>query len=186
MSSRERPGLPSALCTTTTDSGCSPPQAAPVAVTAGTPSATLLGYTAFSPCVGLGLALEQIPALLDADGLAPLLATARMQRERVEQELTNHERLRSRLDEVIRHLEHDRLPPTDDFLDTLETMAMTVHLTRIYTRLGDDGATHLADLSRAAKTDPWIEAVGAVDELKRRRRGGRGGRVTCPPGTPTG
>ncbi len=114
---------------------------------------------------GLGLALEEIPALLDADGLAPLLATARMQRERVEQQLTNHERLRSRLDGVIRHLEHDRVPPTDDFLDTLETMAMTVHLTRIYTRLGDDGRTHLADLSRVAKTDPRIEAVGAVDEL---------------------
>lgn len=114
---------------------------------------------------GLGFGLEQIPALLDADGLAPLLATARVQRERVEQELTNQERLRSRLDEVIGHLERDRVPPTKNFLDTLETMAMTVHLTRIYTRLGDNGETHLADLSRIANTDPRIEAVGAVDEL---------------------
>ena len=114
---------------------------------------------------GLGLALADIPALLDADGLAPLLATAQMQRARVEQQLTNHERLRSRLDEVIHHLEHDRIPPTDDLFDTLETMAMTVHLTRIYTRLGDDSQTHLADLSRVAKTHPRIEAVGAVDEL---------------------
>lgn len=114
---------------------------------------------------GLGLPLADIPALLNADEPATLLATAQMQRDRVEEQLTNHERLRGRLDAVIHHLEHDRIPPTNDFLDTLETMAMTVHLTRIYTRLGDDGKTHLADLSRVAKTDPRIEAVGAVDEL---------------------
>jgi cob(I)alamin adenosyltransferase len=42
---------------------------------------------------------------------------------------------------------------------------MTVNLTRIYTRLGDDGETHLGDMSRVAKTDPRIEAYGAVDEL---------------------
>jgi cob(I)alamin adenosyltransferase len=42
---------------------------------------------------------------------------------------------------------------------------MTVNLTRIYTRLGDDGETHLGDMSRVAKTDPRIEAYGAIDEL---------------------
>ncbi|MDQ3715309.1 MAG: cob(I)yrinic acid a,c-diamide adenosyltransferase [Actinomycetota bacterium] len=42
---------------------------------------------------------------------------------------------------------------------------MSVHLTRIYTRLGDDGQTDLADLSRVEKTNPRVEAVGAVDEL---------------------
>lgn len=42
---------------------------------------------------------------------------------------------------------------------------MTVNLTRIYTRLGDDGETHLGDMSRVAKTHPRIEAYGAVDEL---------------------
>lgn len=42
---------------------------------------------------------------------------------------------------------------------------MTVNLTRIYTRLGDDGQTHLGDMSRVAKTDPRIEAYGTVDEL---------------------
>jgi cob(I)alamin adenosyltransferase len=39
-----------------------------------------------------------------------------------------------------------------------------VNLTRIYTRTGDAGTTRLADLSEAAKTDPRIEAYGAVDE----------------------
>jgi cob(I)alamin adenosyltransferase len=42
---------------------------------------------------------------------------------------------------------------------------VTVNLTRIYTRLGDDGETHLGDMSRVAKTHPRIEAYGAVDEL---------------------
>jgi cob(I)alamin adenosyltransferase len=42
---------------------------------------------------------------------------------------------------------------------------MTVNLTRIYTRLGDSGETHLGDMSRVAKTHPRIEAYGTVDEL---------------------
>jgi len=39
-----------------------------------------------------------------------------------------------------------------------------VHLTRIYTRTGDDGSTALGDMSRAAKTDPRVAAYGDVDE----------------------
>jgi cob(I)alamin adenosyltransferase len=42
---------------------------------------------------------------------------------------------------------------------------VTVNLTRIYTKLGDGGETHLGDMSRVAKTHPRIEAYGAVDEL---------------------
>jgi cob(I)alamin adenosyltransferase len=42
---------------------------------------------------------------------------------------------------------------------------VTVNLTRIYTRLGDDGKTHLGDMSRVPKTDPRVEAYGTVDEL---------------------
>ena len=42
---------------------------------------------------------------------------------------------------------------------------MTVNLTRIYTRLGDSGETHLGDMSRVPKTHPRIEAYGDVDEL---------------------
>ena len=40
-----------------------------------------------------------------------------------------------------------------------------VNLTRIYTRLGDGGQTHLGDMSRVVKTHPRIEAYGTVDEL---------------------
>jgi cob(I)alamin adenosyltransferase len=42
---------------------------------------------------------------------------------------------------------------------------VTVNLTRIYTRLGDAGETHLGDMSRVPKTHPRIEAYGDVDEL---------------------
>jgi cob(I)alamin adenosyltransferase len=42
---------------------------------------------------------------------------------------------------------------------------MTVNLTRIYTRLGDGGETHLGDMSRVSKLHPRVEAYGTVDEL---------------------
>ena len=42
---------------------------------------------------------------------------------------------------------------------------VTVNLTRIYTKLGDAGETHLGDMSRVPKTHPRIEAYGSVDEL---------------------
>jgi cob(I)alamin adenosyltransferase len=42
---------------------------------------------------------------------------------------------------------------------------VTVNLTRIYTKLGDDGETHLGDMSRVPKNHPRIEAYGAIDEL---------------------
>jgi cob(I)alamin adenosyltransferase len=39
-----------------------------------------------------------------------------------------------------------------------------VRLTRIYTRTGDGGQTHLGDMSVTAKTDPRVAAYGDVDE----------------------
>ena len=42
---------------------------------------------------------------------------------------------------------------------------MTVNLTRIYTKLGDAGETHLGDMSRVSKMHPRVEAYGTVDEL---------------------
>ena len=41
---------------------------------------------------------------------------------------------------------------------------MAVHLTRIYTRTGDDGTTGLNDFSRVPKTDERIVAYADVDE----------------------
>ncbi len=40
-----------------------------------------------------------------------------------------------------------------------------VNLTKIYTRAGDGGNTHLGDGSKVRKTDLRVEAIGAVDEL---------------------
>lgn len=39
-----------------------------------------------------------------------------------------------------------------------------VHLSRIYTRTGDDGTTGLGDGSRVPKDGPRVEAYGCVDE----------------------
>jgi cob(I)alamin adenosyltransferase len=39
-----------------------------------------------------------------------------------------------------------------------------VHLTRIYTRTGDDGTTALGDFSRISKTDPRLVAYADTDE----------------------
>ncbi len=50
-------------------------------------------------------------------------------------------------------------------MPVVDSEAVTVNLTRIYTRLGDSGETHLGDMSRVAKTHPRIEAYGTIDEL---------------------
>lgn len=41
---------------------------------------------------------------------------------------------------------------------------MAVHLTRIYTRTGDDGTTGLSDFSRVSKSDPRLVAYADCDE----------------------
>jgi cob(I)alamin adenosyltransferase len=41
---------------------------------------------------------------------------------------------------------------------------MAVHLTRIYTKVGDNGTTALGDGSRVPKTDPRLAAYADVDE----------------------
>jgi cob(I)alamin adenosyltransferase len=41
---------------------------------------------------------------------------------------------------------------------------MAVHLTRIYTKTGDDGTTALGDMSRVHKTDPRLTGYADVDE----------------------
>src|SRR5512135_827990 len=42
---------------------------------------------------------------------------------------------------------------------------MAIHLTRIYTRTGDDGTTALGDMTRVRKTDPRLVAYADVREL---------------------
>ena len=42
--------------------------------------------------------------------------------------------------------------------------AMGVHITRVYTRTGDDGSTGLSDFSRVPKTDPRLVAYADCEE----------------------
>jgi cob(I)alamin adenosyltransferase len=58
---------------------------------------------------------------------------------------------------------------------------MTVNLTRIYTKLGDGGETHLGDMSRVSKLHPRVEAYGTVDE-----RNATIGVALLAPGLPEG
>src|SRR3954468_19301917 len=41
---------------------------------------------------------------------------------------------------------------------------VAIHLTRIYTKTGDDGTTALGDMSRVRKTDPRVGAYADCDE----------------------
>jgi cob(I)alamin adenosyltransferase len=43
-------------------------------------------------------------------------------------------------------------------------LTMAVHLTRIYTRTGDDGTSGLSDFSRVSKNDPRLVAYADCDE----------------------
>jgi cob(I)alamin adenosyltransferase len=51
-----------------------------------------------------------------------------------------------------------------DTVSARERKSSTVHLTRIYTKTGDDGTTALGDMSRVAKAEPRVAAYGDVDE----------------------
>ena len=46
----------------------------------------------------------------------------------------------------------------------MNRLRLMVHLTRIYTKTGDDGSTALGDMSRTSKNDPRLEAYATVDE----------------------
>ena len=70
-----------------------------------------------------------------------------------------------------------------------DTVGMAVHLTRIYTKTGDDGTTALGDFTRVRKTDVRLAAYADTDECNaaigvavHRRRPGRGRARPAAPG----
>jgi DNA-binding transcriptional MerR regulator/bifunctional DNase/RNase len=71
----------------------------------------------------LGFALHEIGALLDADR-PDLLQTVRRHLEQVDRELTRQQRLRRRLAEILGTLQRSAEPSVDQFIDTVEVMAM--------------------------------------------------------------
>jgi cob(I)alamin adenosyltransferase len=113
---------------------------------------------------GLGFPLGELADLLDADA-GSLQAATRAQLERTERQLAVTEALRVRLADLLTEQERSREPSSEQLIDTMEAMTMSVKLTRIYTRQGDGGETRRGDASPAAKDDPAIEAGGEVDEL---------------------
>jgi cob(I)alamin adenosyltransferase len=112
----------------------------------------------------LGFPLSEVASLLDADA-GSLDAATRAQLDRTEQGIAEAESLRGRLTGLLRAQEQPRGPTSEELIETMEAMSMSVKLTRIYTRQGDGGETDRAEGSRVAKDDPVIEAGGEVDEL---------------------
>lgn len=113
---------------------------------------------------GLGFPLGQLADLLDADA-GSLQAATRAQLERTERQLAATEALRTRLADLLLEQEQSGEPSSEQLIETMEAMSMSVKLTRIYTRQGDRGDTRRGDASPVAKDDPAIEAGGEVDEL---------------------
>ena len=113
----------------------------------------------------LGFSLSAIASLLDSPAGSDLRRFVRNQLEHVSNQLAVYQDLQKRLEELTVAIEGSPPPTADQLIQILEVTGMTVHLSRIYTRAGDGGETHLGDRTRVRKTDPRIEACGDVDEL---------------------
>jgi cob(I)alamin adenosyltransferase len=113
----------------------------------------------------LGLGLQHIAAWLDSRDPELLRKLVRRRLQEVEVRLAVEDRLRQRLEKLLRSLEGSGDPSVSQLIDEMEERGMGIELSQIYTGLGDGGETQLANLQRVAKTDPRIEAGGALHEL---------------------
>jgi cob(I)alamin adenosyltransferase len=113
----------------------------------------------------LGLGLQHIAAWLDSRDPELLRKLARRRLHEVESRLVVEGRLRQRLEELLGSLERSPDPSATQLIEEMEERGMGIELRQIYTGLGDSGETQLANLQRVAKTDPRIEAGGALHEL---------------------
>ena len=119
----------------------------------------------------LGVRVERIGPIADGDdphALAQVLADHRGVLEQQRGVLTQALDRTAQLIAAADNASPSSAPrPWDNqtALDLLEGIAVSIALTRIYTRTGDDGSTALGSPDRVAKTDTRIEAIGAVDEL---------------------
>jgi len=71
----------------------------------------------------LGMRLDEIASLLDAEGLT-LLDTVRRHLEEVERELERQQTLRERLRQLLAALEGSVEPPVEEFIDAIEAMTV--------------------------------------------------------------
>jgi DNA-binding transcriptional MerR regulator len=115
----------------------------------------------------LGLALDEIGALLDGDGAADPRALIRAQLERLEAEAAMRERLRVRLVRLLRAVEGADGAAADLFLEAIEGMTMAEkyytpeQLAQLEERrdaLGDEGM-------RKAEAD-WAALIAEAEELR--------------------
>jgi cob(I)alamin adenosyltransferase len=113
----------------------------------------------------LGFPLSTIRDLLESGDVPSLRTAADRHLAHVARQLEVYENLRRRLIALVAASGDADEVPSDQLTQALEVMTMTVRLSRIYTRRGDSGETHLGNRSRVRKTDPRIEAYGDVDEL---------------------
>lgn len=113
----------------------------------------------------LGFPLSAVSQLLDAHDGDAMVHIARRHLDHVGRQLTHYRVLHRQLTDVVNALEQAEPLSAEQLFELMEATTMTVHLSRIYTRAGDNGETHLGDRTRVKKTDPRIEAYGDVDEL---------------------
>jgi cob(I)alamin adenosyltransferase len=114
----------------------------------------------------IGFGLETIGHLLSEGNRDALVAATARRLEQLDAQIEAAEELRHRLRRFRRSLaEADPEASLAELIDRKEGDEVTVELSKIYTRLGDGGETHLGDMTRVPKTDPRIDAGGGLDEL---------------------
>lgn len=113
----------------------------------------------------LGLGLQHIATWLDSGDPELLCRIVRGRLHEVELRLAAEDCLRQRLEQLLGSLERSSELSIKQLIGEMEERDMGIELTQIHTGLGDAGETQLANLQRVAKTDPRIEAGGALDEL---------------------
>ena len=113
----------------------------------------------------LGFPLAAISKLLAPEGGETLLCLTQRQLENVDEQIAVFEGVREQLSKLVDALQQNGELSVEGLFKAMEVITMTIHLSRIYTRAGDTGETHLGDRTRVRKTDPRIEAIGDVDEV---------------------
>jgi cob(I)alamin adenosyltransferase len=113
----------------------------------------------------LGVPIERIRPIADGEDRQALLRVLTTHRTEIDRQRAVLATTVDRIDRLTRPDGASGEWSPDVVLDLLEGLTMSVQLTTIYTRTGDDGTTELGSADRIAKTDARIELIGAVDEL---------------------
>jgi MerR family transcriptional regulator, thiopeptide resistance regulator len=115
----------------------------------------------------LGLALDEIGALLDGDGASDPRALIRAQLARLEDEAAARDRLRVRLVRLLRALEGADGAPADLFLEAIEgmTMAEKYYTPEQLAQL-EERRSELGDEGMRKAEDDWAALIAEAEELR--------------------